>query len=214
MATGAMPPAIVVMPMAGRSWYVDDARSNGYGPMARALTTDFIAAIDARFPTVACRAARAIGGLSMGGYGAVLYAFERPDLFAAAFSLSGSLFTEVPPLMLARRRERGERGELFGGVYGEPFDNARFQAWTVFARLDRLVAAAQRPALWLAAGDDDFPSILSGTVRLHQELKRRGIASTLRIDDASHDWTYWRAAADAALSWLSPRLASSCTPAP
>ena len=209
IAAGELQPMIVVMPMAANSWYVDDARSGAasYGAVAQALTRDFLGAIDARYPTAACREARAVGGLSMGGFGAMVYAFGRPDLYAAAFSLSGSLFSEQADDIAARK---GRYAQMFGGVYGEPFDEARFRSWTAFAKLESAGEAAKRVAVWLAAGDEDFSAILAGTVRFHQELLRHGVASELRIMDGAHTWSLWSAAVDPALSWLSPRLDPTC----
>lgn len=208
IGAGRIVPLMVVMPMAGNSWYVDDARGRaGYGAVARAMVADLIAGIDARYPTDACRERRAIGGLSMGGFGAVLYAFEHPDRFTAAISLSGSLF--VPNLSTnPARRQRLSR--LFGGVYGEPFDMNRFNRWTVFARVEKVSALSSPPSVWLAAGDDDFPAILRGTVALHLALKRRGVATELRVDNARHTWRYWSKAIVPALEWLAPQLSRPC----
>lgn len=204
---GEIGPLIVVMPMAERSWYVDDiVRDGGSGPVARAFLTDLLPAIEARYPQAApCRAARAVGGLSMGGYGAMRFALERPDLFAAAFSLSGSLFSERPD-EIEPRRASYER--IYEGVFGTPLDYSRYLDWNVFARLDRPRDTV--PEIWLAAGDKDFPAILAGTVRLHQELRRRKIPSELRITAGAHDWDYWKAAVEPALEWLTPRLDATC----
>lgn len=50
-----------------------------------------IEAVDRRFRTIADGSARAIGGLSMGGYGAMVQAARHPDLYSAAASFSGAL---------------------------------------------------------------------------------------------------------------------------
>lgn len=52
---------------------------------------EMVDAVDRRFRTVAHASARAIGGLSMGGYGAMVQAARHPDLYAAAASFSGAL---------------------------------------------------------------------------------------------------------------------------
>lgn len=206
IAAGDLQPLIVVMPMAGNSWYVDDARPGGYGPMAKAVLDEFIPGIQARYPAAAtCRAARSVGGLSMGGYGAMLYAFERPELFVAAFSLSGSLFSDQPAEIESRRRSY-ER--IYDGVFGVPFDDKRFLQWNVFTRLDRRRDAP--PAVYLVAGDRDFPAILAGTVRFHQELRRRGLPSELSVLPGDHSWAFWESTVGPALSWLSARLDPGC----
>ena len=209
IAAGELQPLIVVMPMAANSWYVDDARNgpDSYGPMAEALTRDLVAAVDTRYPTAACRQARGVGGLSMGGFGAMVYAFGRPDLYAAAFSLSGSLFSDQPHDIAARK---SRYAHMFGGVYGEPFDEARFKSWNAFSKLAGAGEAAKKVSVWLAAGDEDFSSILGGTVRFHQELLQHGVSSELRILDGAHTWSLWSAAVDPALSWLSGHLDPQC----
>jgi S-formylglutathione hydrolase FrmB len=207
IAAGQIQPLVVVMPMAGDSWYVDNRDPGGVGPIAQALTTDLVAAIDSQVPTAACREARAIGGLSMGGYGALLYAFDHPDVYSAAISLSGSIFAEMPSDPQERAKRRFRR---FGNVFGDPFDWQRFNTWNLFPRIARVARLAQPPAIWLEAGDKDYPPIIEGTVKLHLDLHKVGIDSQLRVDDGGHDWHLWRTAIAPALQWLSPRLDSSC----
>ena len=207
IATKVLQPLLVIMPMAGNSWYVDDPRPDGYGAVAKALTQDLVSFVDEGFNVGSCRSARAVAGLSMGGLGALQFAFENPDRYAAAISLSGSLFSKGLRLEAQRLRRYIS---LFAGVYGEPFDRARFNRFNVFAKLEKLQSTAIHPAIWLAAGDNDFPSILRGTVRMHLELRRRNIKSELRVDDAEHTWRYWSKAIIPALKWLSPKLDPVC----
>ena len=208
VAKQAIQPMIVVMPMAGNSWYVDDANDDGFGPVAKAFTSDLISSIDQKYQTLSCRDARAVGGLSMGGYGAMLYATTNPDLFRAAISLSGGLFSES--LKFERSRHPLFTG-LFGGVFGSPFDHNRYVQFNVFTQLERLRQAPQKPSIWLTAGNNDFPSILRGTKRLHKALISSGVESYLRIDKASHEWPYWAKAIVPALKWLSPKLSQKCS---
>jgi len=59
--------------------------------MRESALLEMIDAVDRRFRTVADRSGRAIGGLSMGGYGAMVQAARHPELYAAAASFSGAL---------------------------------------------------------------------------------------------------------------------------
>ena len=207
IAAGTIKPLIVVMPGAGNSWYVDDARPEGFGPVASAILDELVPETDRRFPALGCGKARATGGLSMGGYGAVLYAESRPDLFTAAFSLSGSLFSDEPADI---ERRRVAMGRIYDGVFGQPFDAQRFLDWNVFTRLNRSEALLKSQSFWLLSGDDDFPSILSGTVRFHQALRAKGIASELNVVEGGHTWELWSRQIVPALRWLSTRLAERC----
>src|SRR5205807_4315596 len=53
--------------------------------------------VDRSFPTVAAREWRAILGVSLGGFGSFKLAFQHPDLYASAGSISGALNFLVAP---------------------------------------------------------------------------------------------------------------------
>ena len=53
--------------------------------------------IDSHYRTVADRRGRAIGGISMGGYGATLLGLTRPDMFGAVGAISAALSTGRRP---------------------------------------------------------------------------------------------------------------------
>ena len=79
---------IAVMPHVPQSTYL--TRGSG-GPAFEAfITSDLVQYVDMHYPTVVSRNGRAIGGLSMGGYGAVMAGLKRPDLFATVGAFSGA----------------------------------------------------------------------------------------------------------------------------
>ncbi len=84
---------IVVMPDAGNSWYINWAESGG-GQKNRwedYMVADLVGHIDATYRTIAKREGRAICGLSMGGYGAIMLGLRHPEMFCAIGSHSGAL---------------------------------------------------------------------------------------------------------------------------
>jgi S-formylglutathione hydrolase FrmB len=85
---------IIVMPDAGRGFYTKAQEGFAY----ETAMLELIAYIDQTFHTDARREARVIGGLSMGGYGALKLALKHPDLFCGANSHSGALFAAHSPL--------------------------------------------------------------------------------------------------------------------
>jgi S-formylglutathione hydrolase FrmB len=88
-------PVIVVMPDAGEGWYSNP--NNGAQPRWEDFHIgELLPWIDAHEPTIPDRAHRAIGGLSMGGFGAMSYAARHPDLFAGAASFSGAVDLNLP----------------------------------------------------------------------------------------------------------------------
>lgn len=208
IAAGEMPPTVVVMPQAGDSWYVDNPDSGGAGLMETALTRDLVRAIDKSLPTAACRRARAVAGLSTGGFGALLFALDRPKQYGAAISLSGSISPPIGPQMKDRIRRAAR---LYDGAFGKPFVPARFNADNLYPMAARIgMAGAPKPAFYLNAGDRDPGGIVQGTTELHLALLRRKADSTLRIVDGRHEWALWRRELGPALKWLGTRLDPNC----
>jgi enterochelin esterase family protein len=198
--TGAIPPLIVVMPGVGNSWYVDSAGSMTGGMMAKALVRDLVGHIDAHLRTIAGRSGRALAGQSMGGFGALHLAFRHPDRFVAVASLSGALFVAMPGPATTR--------DLFGDVFGEPFEPAAYRAASPLGHTSVLAAGGPVPAIYLASGDDDYFGFWRGAALLFMELHDAGIPAELRITDGGHDWTYWADALDPALRFVAARLAT------
>ena len=81
-------PLVVVMPDGGRGWYTNAIE--GYAHEDD-LIKDVVGLVDRTFPVKAERAGRAIGGLSMGGYGAVKLGLKHHEMFGSINSHSGAL---------------------------------------------------------------------------------------------------------------------------
>lgn len=179
-------PLIVVMPDGGRGFYTDAREGFAY---ETAMVRDLIGLVDATFQTVARREGRVVGGLSMGGYGALKLALGHPDLFCAAVSHSGALDVvrrhqprdpawEQEPQWQAWRREMTR---LFGpNPEGGP-DDLR----TLAERVDR----ALLPALRIDCGTED--ALIEENRAFHAHLDRLGIAHEYAEFPGAHTWEYW-----------------------
>ncbi len=185
---GSLPPMIIVMPDAKRSWYVDSAEVGGPGDYATAVRQDLVAHIDARFRTVSARRGRAVAGLSMGGFGAMRLGFERPEVYAAVASMSAALWSRLTPdSVLSERAER-----IFDGSFGTPFDAGRFIALSPASYFDRVSAYSEHLGIYLHAGDDDGFGTHISTLKLFLAMQSAGIKAELRITDGDHHWSLWR----------------------
>jgi enterochelin esterase-like enzyme len=167
MVAGQIPPFIIVMPDDGETTYwanwSDGPRWGDY------VAEDVVSTIDQRYRTLPNARSRAIGGLSMGGLGALNLAMQHPDVFgivgahspsvrlepdAALWFLAGDNFWEHNPVWLA--------------------ENA--------AGIDQL-------AIWIDAGTDDvwLPSIEA----VRDALVYRGIHPTWNNFPGPHEAEYW-----------------------
>jgi S-formylglutathione hydrolase FrmB len=85
---------LIVSPEGRRSFYINSAdgsvRYNDF------FLQEFLPQIERSYRIVPGRTGRAISGISMGGYGALRFAFAHPELFSAVSAQSAALITESP----------------------------------------------------------------------------------------------------------------------
>ncbi|HVA23414.1 MAG TPA: alpha/beta hydrolase-fold protein [Chloroflexota bacterium] len=171
IATGQIPPLLIVMPEGDQSYWIDQAGSGGrYGTY---VSDDLVSEIDGRFRTEPDRAHRAIGGLSMGGFGALSIAMLRPDVFGTAGAHSPSLVHR-------------DRGPAFFG------DAAYFAAHDPVQLLRDHPATARSLRLWLDVAADD-PLWKADTEALHRQLLSEGVPHEWHEWAGQHDGLYWNA---------------------
>jgi S-formylglutathione hydrolase FrmB len=174
-------PLLVVMPDGFRGFYTDNAEGPAYGAY---VADELVAFVERNFPAKRARDGRCIGGLSMGGYGALRTALAHPDRFASANSHSGALLygarngpREPSPLTPTEQRH------LFGPApAGSDHD---------LLALARRATASGRPVpqLLLDCGTEDH--LLPDNRTVHETLTRLGVAHDYREHPGAHAWDYW-----------------------
>lgn len=96
-ASGKAREMIVVMPDAFTryegSMYSNSAAT---GDWEEYIARELVAAIDARYRTIATREGRGLAGHSMGGYGALRIAMKRPEVFSSVYALSPCCLASDP----------------------------------------------------------------------------------------------------------------------
>src|SRR5258708_3487219 len=93
-----IPPVVIVMPQGGTDWYVDRKEK-----IETAFFADLLPEIERHYAVEKDRSGRAIGGVSMGGFGALRYAMTRQDHFCGALLLSPAIYADEPPAGSAAR---------------------------------------------------------------------------------------------------------------
>jgi putative tributyrin esterase len=172
---------LIVMPDAGDSWYTNSA-TRPADKFEDYIVKDLVPEIDGKYRTIHEKRARAIAGLSMGGYGAVKFAIKYPELFAFAGSLSGA-FNAPQNLGDLRPDFHTKLLEVFG-VDG----NATRRENNVFELLKRWRGSTY---LYLACGSSDF--FLDTNRALAAQLSSQKIAYEYHETQGGHTWEYWDA---------------------
>lgn len=169
-------PMIVVMPDGGRGFYTDNDQGPAY---ATFFTEELPAFVERTFDAQNLRKGRCIGGLSMGGYGAMRLALGRPDLFISANSHSGALCAGNKRYS---RTKDPERARIFGTKPAGSYHDLQ-------ALAKRAQSARTLPKLRLDCGDEDF--LLEDNRTFHAALDRDGIPHEYEEFPGSHTWDYW-----------------------
>lgn len=172
-------PLIVVMPDGGRGFYTDAEVGMAW---ETALVNDLIGYVDRIFHTRASREGRCLGGLSMGGYGAVKLALKHPDLFCSAASHSGAL--SFGHYSMSTDPDSPWQVE-FARVLGSDSVGGPNDAFALAERLPR----TERPALRFDCGLDDF--LLESNRAFHAHLESIGYAHEYAEFPGAHTWDYW-----------------------
>jgi S-formylglutathione hydrolase FrmB len=184
-------PLIVVLPDGDRGFYTDNEEGPAY---ARHMGEEVPAFVERTFHAKPARAARAVGGLSMGGYGALRLAFGYPDRFCSVHSHSGA----VMQLDLDIDPRKARKDAILGRHPPEFLAELR----RIFGRrpvgtkhdLITLIRQARRrhlrlPRILMDCGTED--SLLEPNRELHQRLVEHHVPHAYREHPGKHDWDYW-----------------------
>ena len=182
---------VIAFPDGGNGWYTNAVNN---GPRYEDdLILDFIPQLQATLPLAEPGKRWAIGGLSMGGYGAVKIALKHWKLFSAAVGHSGAY-------------EKPRTPELHP-VFGDPQADAglrKAENPIALAELALCRWPAERPYLYLDCGTDDF--LIETNRRFKDHLNFVGYPHTYHEMPGQHTWPYWDRAFRTVLPALANRL--------
>jgi putative tributyrin esterase len=173
---------ILVMPEGNSSYYVNAAtrpkdRYEDY------VTKDLIADVETRFPVATGRTNRAIVGVSMGGFGAVILGLKHPDVFAFVGGLSSAL--DVPSRRFSWHRIAQYRAHA--QIFGDWNSETR-RANNPYA-LAESINPAIAPYVYLTCGEQE--GLLSANRGFAALLKTRGLRYEFHAVPGGHDWGQW-----------------------
>lgn len=157
-------PIIIVMPDGANSYWLNIDENQRYEDF---LIEDLPAHIMNTYNAKPGKAA--IGGESMGGYGAMRLALRYPTLFSSVWSHSAAFWT--------RERLVGHHPLLADAPDSDIFEVAA------------KAQGAELPVIGFDCGQDDF--MIRHNRRFHEHLRDLGIVHTYNEHPGIHNWDYW-----------------------
>ncbi len=195
-----IPPMILVMPDGGVSWYI-----NNYDNSVRYedfFVKEFIPYIEKTYRIRGEKRYRAIAGLSMGGFGSLIFSLKHPDMFTGCAAFSSALFTDEEIIATPDAQYKNLQAKLYGpDLKGTDRITPHLKANNplyIIKDMDRKQLNGMR--LYVDCGDDDF--LYKGNSAFHVLLRDLRVQHEYRVRDGGHQWTYWRSGLLDALKYI------------
>ncbi len=190
ISNGEIAPMILVMPDGGVSWYI-----NNYNDSVRYedfFFKEFIPYIESHYRILTEKRFRAISGLSMGGYGSLVYALKHPDMFSSCVAFSPAIYTDQEIIDM--------KGDWWKNVLGVVFNselngkNRISKQWEdndpFYLVKNGDINKIKSVRYYLDCGDNDF--LYKGNAAFHVLLRDLNIPHVYIMREGTHSWTYWR----------------------
>ena len=177
---------IIVLPEGEVFSYYIDSPVDKKSQFESYIIKDVVPAIDKAYRTNRSNKARAISGLSMGGYGALYLSALHPDVFGMAGSMSGALNPDMMGWKLPPDATSNIR-KAFASIIG-PIEFVDYSKYSVISMADRIKKNSTK--LIIDCGVDDF--LIEPNRELHRRLVFNQTPHVYTERPGGHSWDYWQ----------------------
>ncbi|MGA8503811.1 MAG: alpha/beta hydrolase family protein [Candidatus Sulfotelmatobacter sp.] len=182
---------VIAAPEGGRTFYINSA--DGSVRYSDFFLHEFIPLIETRYRVSKGRRNRAISGISMGGYGALRFAFSYPEMFSAVSAQSAALITETPQELDTAAKSGAPMGKLLATVFGSPIEAAHWKENSPFVLATRNQASLRHMAIYFNCGQDDNYGFEKGAAALDEQLQKEKVAHEYHPYPGDHSLGYFLA---------------------
>ena len=185
---------VIVMPATQRAWYTN--QKIGY-PFYDFFTKELPLTVKRFFNISDKREDTFVAGVSMGGYGAIKFAANFPERFAAAASLSGSvdMIYVIENSKVQTDKAKMHRNLTFGTL--EEMRGSEMD--TVYMLEKRLREGTPLPKFYVCCGEQDY---LLPVNRHFRDIFEGRLDMIYVEGEGAHKWEYWDEHIQKILKWL------------
>lgn len=188
----------VVMPAGENAFYLDQPWDGNYH--GTYIGEELVEMTRKMFPLSHKREDTFIGGLSMGGYGAIRNGLKYSDTFGAIVSLSAALVVEdlphrtndTPIFLMSRDYATHCFGDL--DTVLESDRNPKYLIDTMLKEGKKI------PDIYMACGTEDV--LRKENEDFVHYLQERNIPVTYEKGPGNHEWSFWERYIQRAINWL------------
>ena len=187
----------VVMPSGDNSFYVDNEKTSAlYGTYIGKELVEFTRR---SFPLSRNREDTFIGGLSMGGYGAIVNGLQNPETFGSVCALSSALILERAEQTLEYTGFLMTNRGYYESVFGD-LSQLRGSDKDYNALAEQAAGKTYKPKFYLACGTED--DLIAPNRAFRDRLNALRYDVTWEEGPGVHDWYFWDEYILKALEWL------------
>ncbi|HEV2351914.1 MAG TPA: alpha/beta hydrolase-fold protein [Terriglobia bacterium] len=180
---------LIVTPEGGRTFYINSR--DGRTRYSDFFLREFMPYIEKRYRVRPGRWSRGIMGISMGGYGALRFAFAFPQLFTSVSAQSAALMPDSPAgLNLAMDLGMGRAGFL-GDVFGNPIDAHFWRKNSPLALARKNSTSISKLHIYFDCGSEDDYGFDAGARALDKELTSERIRHEFHLYPGGHNLVYF-----------------------
>lgn len=177
-------PVVAIFPDGGNSFYLNTTKEK----MESAIINNLIPETTKAYQ-LAGQNQRAIGGISMGGYGAARLTFRHPHLFSVAALVSPAIWQKVPPTV--QTNAQVDAFKVNGAFNQQAFEQAQPSRY-----LANYLNQEKSPAHFYIETTALDTTVPIADVNLFvKQLQQHQIKPTYQVDHfGNHNWPYWNRA--------------------
>jgi S-formylglutathione hydrolase FrmB len=185
----------VIMPFGGNNFWIDnEVREELYGDF---VSRELVGVTRSIFPLSRNREDTYIGGISMGGYGALVNGLAHNDTFSKIAALSPALITDEVSQLKPGERNMMAGYSYYANVFG---DLSSLSGSSKDPKHLAKTLTGDCPEIFLTCGTEDF--LYGVNEELHEHLDDIGYAHTWVTRPGMHDPVFWNGAAEGLAKFL------------
>jgi S-formylglutathione hydrolase FrmB len=179
---------LVVAPDGWDTFYVNS--QDGKTLYSDFFLREFMPFIEHTYRIRPVRATRGITGFSMGGYGALHFAFAHPELFGSVSAHSAALMRDPPQGVNAGASSGNLAAKMLANVFGNPIDRKMWDFNSPFVLARKNAPMLKGTKIYFDCGTEDSFGFNRGASDLDQLLKSISVPHEFHLYPGGHSVSY------------------------
>ncbi|MGE5614684.1 MAG: alpha/beta hydrolase [Bacillota bacterium] len=187
----------VFMPSGDNFFYLDDTDMGAL--YSEFVGNELVEFTRKMFPLSGNREDTFIGGLSMGGYGAIRNGLKYSHNFSRIIALSSALITYKIAGIKPGFKDMVADYNYYARVFGDPDSllGSDRDPEAIIVKMKK--EGLSIPEIYMACGTEDF--LLNENRRFHEFLVSEGVEHTYIESPGAHDWKFWNEHIEKGIEW-------------